>query len=176
MIPELPPPLRARPATEADTDLLLAIYASTREEELARTDWSDARKAEFVAMQFRAQTAHYTGNYPGADFLLILRGDEIAGRLYLHRRDDEIRIMDLALLPPHRGAGIGTAVLTALQRLAAAEAIGLSIHVEVFNPARRLYQRLGFRPVREAGVYLLMAWTAPARAVANGETAHERPA
>ena len=32
----------------------------------------------------------------------------------------------------------------------------LTIHVEMSNPARRLYERLGFAPVEEHGVYLLM--------------------
>jgi hypothetical protein len=30
--------------------------------------------------------------------------------------------------------------------------------VETFNPARRLYDRLGFVPVRDDGLYILMEW------------------
>jgi GNAT superfamily N-acetyltransferase len=168
----LPGHLALRPVGPADQDTLLAIYASTREEELARTDWSAEQKSAFVAMQFQAQTAHYTANYPGAEFFLVLVAGEPAGRLYLHRRAGDLRIMDIALLPAHRGQGIGTAVLGALQAMAAAEGIGLSIHVETFNPARRLYERLGFRPAAEAGVYILMQWAAES-SVANLENAHE---
>jgi len=173
MIPDLPGHLSLRPACDADAETLLAIYASTRADELARTDWDADQKAAFVAMQFQAQSAHYRGNYRGAEFYLILVDGEPAGRLYLHRRDGDLRIMDIALLPGHRGRGIGTACLRALQAAAAAEGIGLSIHVETFNPARRLYQRLGFRPAAEAGVYILMQWAAERESAANLENTHE---
>lgn len=156
----LPDNLHLRPVRDADRETLLAIYASTREDELARTDWSAAQKAAFVAMQFQAQTAHYLTNYPGAEFLLIEADGRAAGRLYRHRREGGVRIMDIALLPDFRSQGIGTRLLRALQAEAAAENIGLSIHVEGFNPARRLYERLGFRPAADAGVYILMEWSA----------------
>ncbi|HEX6939117.1 MAG TPA: GNAT family N-acetyltransferase, partial [Longimicrobiales bacterium] len=63
---------------------------------------------------------------------------------------------DIALLPEHRGRGIGTALLEAL--IAEADAAGkpVSIHVEQYNPARRLYARLGFREVEDLGVYVFM--------------------
>lgn len=86
---------------------------------------------------------------------------EPAGRLYVHRGPAEIRIMDIALAPPFRGRGIGTALLRDLMEEAGASGRALSIHVEVNNPARRLYERLGFAPAGEHGVYVLMTWTQP---------------
>jgi predicted GNAT family acetyltransferase len=41
---------------------------------------------------------------------------------------------------------------------AAAEGQAVSIHVEIFNPAMRLYERLGFRQIDTYGVYHLMEW------------------
>src|SRR3954468_6187280 len=111
--------LTLRPAEAADRDLLLRIYASTREEELALTDWDDAQKDAFLIQQFTAQDAHYREHYRGAVFNIILLGDERIGRLYLPRRPDEIRVMDIALLPPHRNRGYGTALLRDLQSEAA---------------------------------------------------------
>lgn len=169
----LPDNLALRPVCDADAVTLLAIYASTREDELARTDWGPDQKAAFVAMQFQAQTAHYRANYPGAEFHLVEVDGEAAGRLYLHRREGGLRIMDIALLPAFRGRGIGGAILRALQAEAAAAGSGLSIHVEVFNPARRLYERLGFRPAAEAGVYILMEWSAASRSAPDPEKTHE---
>jgi ribosomal protein S18 acetylase RimI-like enzyme len=151
--------LTIRPAEAADRDLLFRIYASTREEELALTDWDDAQKVAFLTQQFTAQDAHYREHYPGAVFNLIVLNDEPIGRLYIHRRPEEIRIMDIALLPPHRNSGYGTALLQTLQDEAAGSAKSLTIHVEQFNPALSLYTRLGFRPVAEHGVYLLMEWS-----------------
>ena len=150
--------LTLRPAEAADRDLLFRIYASTREDELALTDWDDEQKRAFLTQQFTAQDAHYRTHYPGAVFgLIVLDGDPV-GRLYVHRRPDEIRIMDIALLPPQRNRGIATALLRDLQTEAAASSKPLTIHVEQFNPAFRLYTRLGFRPIAEHGVYLLMEW------------------
>jgi ribosomal protein S18 acetylase RimI-like enzyme len=150
--------LRLRPITPADEPFLADLYASSRTEELAVTTWSDEEKSLFCRMQFNAQTAHYTANYPSASLQIIERGGEPAGRLYVVRWEREIRIMDIALLPEHRGAGIGTKLLKELQEEARAAGKTLSIHVEQFNPARRLYERLGFQQVEEKGVYLLLEW------------------
>lgn len=145
-----------RPAGPDDRDFLLCVYASTREEELRLVDWSDEQKAAFVRMQFDAQDAYYREHYAEARFDLIEVGGESAGRLYVARWEDDIRIIDIALLPKFRGRGIGTLLIQGLLEEAAAAGKRLSIHVEVNNPARRLYERLGFVQVEERGVYLLM--------------------
>lgn len=153
-----PAPITLRPATEADAEFLCAVYASTRAEELALTDWTDSQKAAFCRQQFDAQTAHYHAHYPTAEYSIIERGGVPAGRLFVDRWAKEIRIMDIALLPEHRSTGIGTTLLRALQTEAHAAGKTLTIHVEKFNPALRLYERLGFRPMEDKGVYLLMEW------------------
>jgi ribosomal protein S18 acetylase RimI-like enzyme len=147
---------RLRPARAEDRDLLLRVYASTREEELRLVDWSDEQKDAFLRMQFEAQDAYYREHYDPATFDVIEVDGEPAGRLYVARWEDEIRIIDIALLPDYRGRGIGTALLRALLDEAAEAGKRLSIHVELNNPARRLYERLGFAPVEERGVYVLM--------------------
>jgi ribosomal protein S18 acetylase RimI-like enzyme len=87
---------------------------------------------------------------------VILAGGEPAGRLYVARWEDEIRIVDIALLPEYRGRGLGTALLQGLIKEAEAAGKPLSIHVEMNNPARPLYDRLGFEEAGEFGVYVLM--------------------
>ncbi len=151
--------LSRRPVCEDDRELLYRIYASTREEELAATDWSAEQREAFLRQQFAAQDAYYRENYPGAEWSVVLRRGEPAGRLYVHRRPAEVRLMEIALLPEHRGAGLGTALLEELMGEARAAGKPLTIHVEVYNPAMRLYRRLGFRPAEDRGVYLLMQWT-----------------
>jgi ribosomal protein S18 acetylase RimI-like enzyme len=147
---------RLRPAGPGDGDLLLAVYASTRAAELARVPWDDATKRAFVEQQYDAQDVHYRAHYPGATWQVIEAGGEPAGRLIIHRGDSDIRVMDIALLPEHRGHGLGTAVLGELAAEADAAQRRLSIHVERTNPARRLYERLGFRAVEAGEVYVLM--------------------
>jgi ribosomal protein S18 acetylase RimI-like enzyme len=148
-----------RPITPEDESFLASLYASTRTEELAQTNWSDEQKAMFCRMQFNAQTADYRANYPDASFQIIERDGVAAGRLLVLREEEKIHVIDIALLPEHRGTGIGTHFLRELQDEAKAAEKKLSIHVEQFNPARRLYERLGFQQVEEKGVYLLLEWS-----------------
>lgn len=159
-----------RTATAEDEAFLRAVYAATRAEELTPVPWSDEQKRAFCDQQFAAQDAHYRAHYPTAEYLVIETspGESAeagtahtpAGRLYVDRWAREIRIMDIALLPGFRGRGIGTELLRQLQDEARAAAKALTIHVEKFNPALRLYERLGFRAKEDKGVYLLMEWTA----------------
>jgi ribosomal protein S18 acetylase RimI-like enzyme len=147
-----------RAARPEDEDFLRQVYASTRAEELSLVDWSDAQKQAFIAAQFAAQDYSYRSHYPGADFHVIVVAGQPAGRLYVHRRPAEIRIMDLALLPQYRGRGIGSQLLAQVMAEGRARGLPVTIHVEKFNPALRLYQRLGFRVVDDKGVYCFLAW------------------
>ncbi|MFT7775638.1 GNAT family N-acetyltransferase [Roseateles sp.] len=134
---------RLRPATPADEAWQLAIYASTRAEELALTGWPPEQCAAFVRHQHAAQQQHYHRHFPGSVcHLVLVDGDTVAGRLWLDECPDRVHILDITLLPAWRARGLGTRCLRALAAKAAART--LSIHVEVHNPARRLYERLGF--------------------------------
>ena len=156
---DLPSAITLRPVTSSDRDFLLRVYASTREEELAPVPWTEAEKAAFIEQQFEAQNRHYREHYAGASLDVVEWDGAPAGRLYVARWSDEIRIMDIALLPEFRGRGIGTRLLRGLLDEAAHARRRLSIHVEKHNPALRLYARLGFSPVADRGVYLLMEAT-----------------
>ncbi len=148
--------IRLRPIVEDDREFLYRCYASTRIEELSVVDWSHEEKDEFLRMQFRAQSTHYEKHYLGAQFQIILVEEQPAGRLYVGRWEQEIRIIDITLLPPFRGQGTGTALLETLFAESAATGKPVSIHVEKHNPAKRLYERLGFRVIGDVGVYDLM--------------------
>ena len=147
---------KLRPAVDADRDFLVGLYAGTRQAELDLVDWDEQTKRAFIEHQFAAQDQHYRTNYPGATLDVIEVDGERAGRLYVHRGPEEIRIMDIALAPAFRGQGIGTELLRALIAEADAGRRTLSIHVEGANPARSLYERLGFQPAGEHGIYVLM--------------------
>ncbi|WP_246689310.1 GNAT family N-acetyltransferase [Mesorhizobium sp. M8A.F.Ca.ET.207.01.1.1] len=149
--------LSFRSAAQADLTFLSRLYASTRMEELAVTDWSEAQKAAFLDMQFQAQHAHYRKHYPQADWLVVERAGQAIGRLYIERWPGEHRIIDIAFLPAHRRKGYGGALLRDLIGEAWLAGKSASIHVEKNNPARRLYVDLGFVVVEDKGVYDLMA-------------------
>jgi ribosomal protein S18 acetylase RimI-like enzyme len=148
--------ITVRPAFPAEEELLFRIYASTRTEELAQTDWSAAQQEAFLRRQSAAQLAHYRQHYPGALFALITANGRPIGRLFLHQTAHEHRLMDIALFPEWRGRGIGSSLTAQIIAEADAQNVPASLHVERFNPAYRLYTRLGFREVEERGVYVFM--------------------
>ncbi len=147
-----------RPITPQDMGFLYQIYASTRESEMAGVDWTAAQKEAFLQMQFNAQHTHYQQHFGDASFDLILLDGEAVGRLYLHHREDEIRIIDIALLTEYRGQGIGSALLRDILDQATQAKLPVRFHVERNNPALALYHRLGFREIGDEGVYCMMEW------------------
>lgn len=150
-----------RPITPADEPFLREVYSSTRVEELAPVPWSDEQKAAFLQMQFNAQARHYGEHYPNGAFDVVLVEGQPAGRLYVHRAPDQLLIVDIAMLPAYRNRRIGTHLIGSLQTEAALARKPLRIHVERFNPAMRLYERLGFQEIDDQGVYLFMEWKSP---------------
>lgn len=152
--------LHFRPIEPADETLLLAIYSSTREEEMAMVpDWPEEQKNAFLNQQFQAQHLYYQQMYFHKQFSIVEYKGQPAGRLYLDHRADEIRIVDIALLPGFRNLGLGEHMLRNIMNDAAASNKSVSIHVERHNRALHLYDRLGFRVVNEDNpVYFLMEW------------------
>uniref|UniRef100_A0A974A4M8 GNAT family N-acetyltransferase n=1 Tax=Bradyrhizobium septentrionale TaxID=1404411 RepID=A0A974A4M8_9BRAD len=163
--------LSFRRIAEADLPFLGRLYASTRVEELAVTPWSAEQKAAFLAMQFRAQHVHYQHYYPTADWLVTMRNGEDIGRLYVDRWPSEHCVIDIAFLPEYRGVGLGGALMRDLLDEAAGAGKPMSIHVEKFNPAMRLYRRLGFVTEEDKGVYDLMRWRAAGATGAHAASA-----
>ncbi|VIO67139.1 GNAT family N-acetyltransferase [Bradyrhizobium ivorense] len=153
--------LTFRPIVDTDLSFLARVYVSTRIEELAVTDWSDAQKMAFLHDQFRGQHAHYQKYYPEADWLVTAHAGQDIGRFYIERWPSQHRIIDIAFLPEHRGRGHGEALLRDVMDEAAAAGKDVSIHVEKLNPAMRLYRRLGFAVEEDKGVYDLMRWKRP---------------
>jgi GNAT superfamily N-acetyltransferase len=167
---ETPPPVFAlpaallsqgftlRPETEADIPFLMRLFASTREDELANVPWNAEQRQAFLAQQFQAQRYHYRNYIDGCIFDVIEHNGKPAGRIYLHERPSRLHLVDVALLPAWRGHGVGAALLEALQEAARQSGRGVTTFVERFNPALRLYRRLGFAEITDHGVYLEMEW------------------
>ena len=155
-----------RPVTEGDEDFLFSVYASTRAEEMSLVDWSDEQKEAFLLMQFNAQTRHYSLYYPSAEYKVIECTGVPVGRLIVENRGDHFLIMDISLLPEYRRSGIGTFLMEELKQEAARLNLPLVLRVEFFNPAIRLYDRLGFVKTRQVNtVYQEMAWTLNSKSV-----------
>lgn len=143
-----------------DEPFLLAVYGSARAEELALVPWSDEQRDAFLKMQLTAQHAYYREHFPDADYKVILQNGELVGRLYILRRDEGIRIMDITLLPEQRNRGVGTFLIQELLNEGRATGRSVRIFVENFNPSLRLFQRLGFSVIDQKDFNLLLEWRA----------------
>ncbi len=152
--------LEFRQITDGDLPFLCTLYGTTRAAEMAMVDWTDEQKQQFITMQFNAQHDHYQNYFPEAEYLIMYSGETPVGRLYIDRRDSEIRLIDIALLPEHQSRGLGGALLSLMIEEARESHRTLSIHVEKNNPAMKLYHRLGFQKIEDQGVYDLMEWSA----------------
>jgi ribosomal protein S18 acetylase RimI-like enzyme len=150
--------LRLRPATADDDAFLLNLFASTRSDELAVLNWDKNQADAFIAMQFNAKRRQYTLSFPHADDSIILWDDAPIGRMLFDRGGREFTFIDFALLPTHRGVGIGTRLIQYLFREAEAAGKPVRLHVWHSNRAKKLYQRMGFTTSDEEGMYCEMWW------------------
>lgn len=148
------PDVRLRPFVPADLPFLQALYASTRAQELALAPWPEEQKQAFLRQQLTARESHYAATYPGAAHDIVVVGGRDAGRLMTDDGNVGVLLVDIALLPDYRGQGIGSRLLR--QVVDDARGRPVRLHVDPFNPARRLYLRMGFTPVRIEGAYELM--------------------
>lgn len=139
------------------------LYGDTRAEEMERFPFDEAQRKAFLDQQFAAQFEHYRIHYPTCERNIVEWGGQPVGRFWLDEWPDQIRLVDIALLANCRGSGIGTRLVEGVLARAAAAGKPVTIHVESFNPALRLYERLGFERVDTNGVYYLMKWTPPVR-------------
>jgi GNAT superfamily N-acetyltransferase len=154
---DLRPSVTLRPAKPADRDFLRRLYATTRAEELALVTWPDDEKEAFIEHQFTAQDRYYRQVYPDGRFDVVEMDGRPVGRWYVAELDDELRLVEVTIEPDDRGRGIGTQLLADLCMEADRRAVPITLHVEPWNPVRRLYERFGFVPDGEpSGVYQRM--------------------
>ncbi|HYP14048.1 MAG TPA: GNAT family N-acetyltransferase [Bryobacteraceae bacterium] len=122
-----------------DEEFLFEVYASTT-----------ALDPLLTRIQYRALLASRQISFPDCERLVILAENEPAGYLNLLRAPSHFHIVDLVLLPEFRNHGVGTSVLNEV--ITQAERLSVPVHlsVERSNPAKRLYERLGFRVTGES--------------------------
>src|SRR5262249_5544279 len=104
---------------------------------------------------------HYGIHYPTCERYIIEEEGQPVGRLWIDEWPDQLRLVDIAIVPERRGAGIGSALLAQVLTRGTAVGKAVTIHLEAFNPALARYQRLGFQHVDTNGVYFLMRWSRP---------------
>lgn len=150
-----PPPVSLRPEQADDEGLLCEIFASTRAEELALTNWDENLRRAFLSQQFKAMRQGYRSMFPTGKFLIIELAGAPAGRMVINEDEKEIRVVDLALLPEHRNRGIGTFLM---RQICGGAKKPVHLSVLKHNRAFHWYARLGFTQIGEQGVYDELEW------------------
>lgn len=156
--PHNTPRVELRPVAPEDEEFLLDVYASTRADEMALVDWPDEIKRAFLRSQLTAQRADYESRFRAAtDYRVILADGAPAGRLWTARTAEQIRLLDIALLPEFQNRGVGKLLLRELIEESERARLPLRHMVFQFNEGgMRFYERLGFTPVGTAGAYVEM--------------------
>lgn len=158
MYEHLPAGVGLRPLTDDDHAFMATLYALNRQAEMANFPFNEQQKALFLQRQFEAQSRHYFDHYPRGRFALIEQQGTPIGRLLVAELSDQLRLVDIALLPSHQRLGIGGALIRQLQVEATAKGVPIQLHVDPASPARALYERLGFMAGAGDDLYLAMTW------------------
>jgi len=150
--------LRMRIAQPEDESFLFNLFAESQDQ-LAALRSNEVVWRRLVELQYQGRQISYEARAPEAENLLLLDPQGLPlGRILVDRRPHHWRIVDLALTQAWRGRGIGTQVLRELQLQAAVAEASLELQVAPLNPARRLYERMGFCAVSEDAQAIEMVW------------------
>lgn len=140
-----------RDVSPDDESFLREVYATTRAQELSMVPWTAEQREAFLRFQFDAQDTHYRSQYPQAAFQLILQDEQKVGRLYVAREESAIRILDITVLEQFRTQGVGSSLIRDLMKEADEREQNLTVWIEMNNPSRNLFHRMGFSALDNDG-------------------------
>ena len=148
-----------RPERPEDADFLYALFRDHTLPGLAAMPVDDAIKESLLTMQFRSQTMTYRAQHPDARFDILERGGSAFGRLIVAETNGVARVVDYALVPESRGAGLGTAVMLRVLDWVAERCAIVRLSVLWNNDASlRMTRSIGFVEVGNAPPYVLLEW------------------
>lgn len=161
----LPGGLAMRPMTASDNAFVESLYRSSREE-LRQIDAEEDFIETLIEQQQHAQTQGYGDMFPNAMYFVVEYHNERIGRVVLDFGPNEIRVVDIALIPAARGKGYGSQVLQTVQAAAAKVMAPVTLTVRADHlPAKQLYQRLGFIVEQPQFPFERMVWHPPATGI-----------
>ncbi|MES9852603.1 MAG: GNAT family N-acetyltransferase [Candidatus Thiodiazotropha sp. L084R] len=154
----LPDGLGIRPARDSDRSFIESLYHATRDD-LRLIEAEPDFIESLIEQQQHAQTVGYGDQFPNAMYFIIEKQNERVGRIVIDFGPNEIRIVDVALIPVARGKGYATAILQALKHAATSACAPLVLSVYKHNStARRLYEQEGFCVEQSDHMVDQMAW------------------
>lgn len=136
--------LEARPVAASDEAFLRALYADTREPAMRATGWPASRCRNFLDQQFdELQRQHRQRHADALCLLLLVQGSPV-GRLSWQAAPQQATLIELSLVRPWRGCGVGSQVMRGLTADADRRGQAIDLHVEPDSPACSWVQRFGF--------------------------------
>jgi ribosomal protein S18 acetylase RimI-like enzyme len=163
-ISTLPKIYHLRPAGIEDSEICLQLFGERHISRFAALEWNEEQLTVLLQMQYRARCTGYKARFPGLESFMICDGDhQPVGELLVCGNEDRVRVVDISLFRVCQGRGIGTRLLLDLQDQAGAKGQMLELSVDHENPARRLYERLGFEVIGSDALQAEMIWTADGR-------------
>jgi ribosomal protein S18 acetylase RimI-like enzyme len=135
-----------RAATDQDAAFIYALRVAGLREYVAQLwGWDDT-----------VQETRFQESFDPASYQVIVASGRDVGAVAVAWHADELFLTDIEIVPEWRGRGLGTAIISAI--LAEARRRGLPVALQVLkgNPARRLYERLGFCIVGETQTHYVM--------------------
>ena len=151
-------------AGEEDVAFEFEVFVSAKLAEiemLARKEGRTLREAELEELlrkRFEAQRREFRVRHPGAKYEIVLYEDAPIGRMVTDASGDAIQLIDLALIKPYRGLGIGSQLIRSLKRNAIVLGKPVTLTVEPDNPALRLFRRHGFELCGRTAERLALVW------------------
>ncbi|HNX09658.1 MAG TPA: GNAT family N-acetyltransferase [Methanothrix sp.] len=144
-----------RAACDQDEPFFFRLFCSIREPDFAFL--GDRERDAILNMQYSARQRGLCANWPHARHMIVTEDGESIGRLSIARNGNVLHLIEIALLPERQNRGIGSFLMKQLVK-EAGDCQGHQIKLYVFRSSRavRFYQRMGFVPVSDDGVYLLM--------------------
>jgi len=138
---------RLRPATQEDFDFLYQLHVLTMKEYVELTwGWDEAVQRRGFGEDFR----------PERLAVVVVDGTDV-GRLGIVREPDRLFLASIEIAPDWQRRGLGTEIVTDLLREARGGGLPVVLMVLKVNPARRLYERLGFTVDAETPTHYRMA-------------------
>ena len=125
--------LARRKATQSDVPFLMRLRRESMDKHLRATGASTSESNHLARLRYRFDCAE-----------VLLQDDHPVGLLKVSRDDRNWKVIQIQLVSKLQGQGLGTTLLKQVIAEAVAAGASLTLSVLKANPARLLYQRLGF--------------------------------
>jgi len=135
-----------RPASSDDYDFLRALHRNTMKDYVEKTwGWDEEDEEKRFKESFD----------PDKLSVVVVEGSD-AGMIVVEDKGTELFLSKIQILPEYQGRGLGTIIVNDLIKKARQRMIPVALQVLKVNPAKKLYERLGFMQIGETETHYLM--------------------